>query len=176
MSAGIVVWFTGLPASGKTTLARRVRDIVSPAIVLDSDELRDVLGFATYDAAGRDAFYTALGRLAAMLAHQGFAVLVAATAPRQRHRDAARALAPRFVEVHVATPLAVCEQRDPKGLYRRARTDEASTLPGVGAAYEAPVEPDIVVVPGEESAALTRIAAACERTGPGNDAGPASRA
>lgn len=161
MSAGVVVWFTGLPGSGKTTLATRVREIVPAAILLDSDELRTALGFATYDAAGRDAFYRALGGLAALLAHQGFTVLVAATAPLRRHRDDARAIAPRFVEVAVATPLDICEQRDPKGLYRRARSGEATALPGVGADYEPPLAPELEVVPGGEAAAIERIAAAC---------------
>ena len=138
-----VVWFTGLPASGKTTLAKRVRDQLG-GILLDSDELREVLGANAYDEAGRDDFYRRLGALAATLARQGHLVLVAATAPRRAHRDAARALAPRFVEVYVATPLAECERRDPKGLYAKARTGHAPTLPGVGVPYEAPLAPELI--------------------------------
>ncbi|HVK88157.1 MAG TPA: adenylyl-sulfate kinase, partial [Kofleriaceae bacterium] len=99
MTDGAVVWFTGLPASGKTTLATRVRAaIVDPCVLLDSDEVRDALGATGYSGTERDAFYHALGGLAALLARQGLLVLVAATAPRRAHRDHARARAPRFVE------------------------------------------------------------------------------
>ena len=153
---GAVVWFTGLPASGKTTLAERVRDRLG-GILLDSDALREVLGAASYAPADRDAFYHRLGALAALLARQGHLVLVAATAPRRAHRDAARALTPRFVEVHVTTPLAECERRDPKQLYARARTGQAPELPGVGAAYEPPTAPDITAAGGMDDAAVIAI-------------------
>jgi adenylylsulfate kinase len=141
--SGAVVWLTGLPASGKTTLAKKAREQLG-GILLDSDELRDVLGTGSYDAAGRDDFYRRLGELAALLARQGHLVLVAATAPRRAHRDAARVLAPRFVEVYVATPLDECERRDPKGLYARARAGDAPALPGIGVPYEPPLAPEVV--------------------------------
>ncbi|HEU0035821.1 MAG TPA: adenylyl-sulfate kinase [Kofleriaceae bacterium] len=163
-SPGIVVWFTGLPASGKSTLAARVRDrLPERAILLDSDELRDALATQRYDAADRDAFYATVGKLAALLAHQGHVVLVAATAARRAHRDAARALAPRFVEVHVATPLAECEARDVKGLYARARRGDAPTLPGIGVAFEPPTHPDVTARGGHDDAAVEQIVAACRR-------------
>jgi adenylylsulfate kinase len=155
---GIVVWFTGLPASGKSTLAWRLRDrLRGSPVVLDSDELRDVLGAASYASSDRDAFYGALARLAALLARQGHVVLVAATAARRAYRDAARALAPRFVEVWVRTPLSECEQRDSKGLYARARAGEAPALPGVGVAYEPPESPDVIANGGFDDAALAQL-------------------
>lgn len=149
-----VVWFTGLPASGKTTLAEGVRDRLG-GVLLDSDVLREVL--ETDDYADRDAFYRRLGTLAAMLARQGHLVLVAATAPRRVHRATARALAPRFVEVHVATPRDECERRDPKQLYAAARAGRAPLLPGVGVPYEAPLAPDVVAQGGADPAAVLAI-------------------
>lgn len=165
MSAGVVVWFTGLPASGKTTLAHRVRDRLAPTgcIVLDSDEIRAVLGADSYAATDRDAFYRTLADLAALLARQGHVVLVAATAPRRAYRDHARAQAPAFLEVWVRTPLAACEARDPKGLYRQARAGDAPGLPGVGAAYEPPPSPAVIATDGRDDQAAAEIAAAIAR-------------
>lgn len=158
---GVVVWFTGLPASGKTTLAQRVRARLAEraaCVVLDSDEVRAVLGDDAYGSRDRDAFYRVLAGLAGLLARQGWIVLVPATAPRRAHRELARATAPTFVEVWVRTPLATCEQRDPKGLYARARAGEAPTLPGIGAAYEEPRAPDVIAEGGEDEHAIARIA------------------
>ncbi|HEY5922235.1 MAG TPA: adenylyl-sulfate kinase [Kofleriaceae bacterium] len=156
--AGVVVWFTGLPASGKSTLARRLRDRVDRStVLLDSDELREVLGATSYEQHDRDAFYASLTRLADLLARQGHVVLVAATAARRAYRDAARALAPRFVEVWVQTPLAECEQRDSKGLYARARAGDAPALPGIGIAYEPPESPDVIADGGLDDIALARL-------------------
>jgi adenylylsulfate kinase len=154
---GIVVWFTGLPASGKSTLANRVRERLGDAVVLDSDAMREVLGAGDYTRTDRDAFYRTLGRLADLLARQGHVVLVAATAPRRAYRDAVRALAPGFVEVHVRTALELCEQRDRKGLYARARAGQAPTLPGIGEPYEPPLAPEVVATGGEDDQAVTAI-------------------
>ncbi len=158
--SGLVVWFTGLPASGKSTLANRVRDRVAQhrsCVVLDSDIVRDALGATTYHATDRDAFYRSLGNLAALIAKQGHLVLVAATAPLRTHRQQARALAPRFLEVWVRTPLSACEARDVKGLYTRARRGEAPTLPGVGAPYEPPLAADVTADGGLDDAAADAI-------------------
>jgi adenylylsulfate kinase len=167
---GAVVWFTGLPSSGKTTLARRVQAQLErarcAAVMLDSDELREVLDEHSYAPADRDRFYRALSALAVLLARQGMVALVAATAPRRRDRDRARsalagedgAHATRFVEVWVDTPLAECEARDGKGLYAQARRGDASELPGTGVAYEAPVSPEVVANGGFDEAAVAAIA------------------
>jgi adenylylsulfate kinase len=152
------VWFTGLPASGKSTLARRVRDELAEGVLLDSDKLRDALGMESYAHADRDAFYKLLGRLANMLARDGQIVLVAATAPCRAHRDAARGLAPRFIEVYVRTPLEVCVERDVKRLYARASKGEVPHLPGVGDVYEPPLSPDAIADGGHDEVAAARIA------------------
>ena len=160
---GAVVWFTGLPASGKSTLARRVRDALCEGVILDSDELHAVLGTEAYAHAERDAFYGVLGRLASMLARDGQLVRVAATAPCRAHREAARALAPCFLEVYVRTPLETCAVRDPKGLYARARAGDAPDLPGVGAPYEPPLAPDAIADGGHDDVATETIVALVER-------------
>lgn len=158
--SGVVVWFTGLPASGKSTLAQRVRQSCErrrSCVTLDSDDVREVLGADGYDPADRDGFYRVLARLAVLLARQGHVVLVPATAPRRAHRELARAEAPAFLEVHVETPLDECERRDPKGLYAQARAGAAPTLPGVGAAYEPPEAPDVTARGGLDAHAAATI-------------------
>ena len=157
---GVVVWLTGLPQSGKSTLARRVRDRIAPrrsCVLLDSDDVRAAIGLARYGAGDRDAFYRMLAGLAGLLAREGHVVLVAATAPRRAYRAAARAAAPDYAEVWVRTPLAECEARDQKGLYARARRGDAPDLPGMGAVYEPPEAPDLVADGGHDEAAAAAI-------------------
>jgi len=158
---GSVVWLTGLPASGKTTIARclqaQLRERGLRPALLDSDRLRDILTpEATYEQSERDRFYKALAQLAAMLAEQGVPVIIAATANRRRYRQAARERVTKFCEVFVDCPLEVCRERDPKGLYKNSDEDQDNALPGVGVAYEAPEHPELTVhshrEPAEESA------------------------
>jgi adenylylsulfate kinase len=159
---GAVVFATGLPSSGKSTLARRLverlRAAGRPSVLLDGDEARAALvpppGYAP---AERDAFYATLARLAALLARQGLVVAVAATASRRAHRAEARALAPRFVEVLVDVVPEECARRDPKGLWARARAGGAPDLPGAGPPYERPERPDVVASGGEDEAAVDAI-------------------
>ena len=159
-----IVWFTGLPASGKSTLARRARAHFlrtgRTSVLLDGDELRDILGAHAYAPDDRDRFYRALAALAVLLANQGIVVLVAATAPRRADRERARAriTAPGvFVEVWVKAPLSACESRDPKGLYARARSGEIRELPGVGVAYEPPEAPEVIADGGFDETAVAAI-------------------
>jgi adenylylsulfate kinase len=161
---GVVIWVTGLPASGKSTFAQRAADRLTGlgkcVCRLDSDELRGALfpGLG-YDDASRDAFYEALAQAAALLARQGLCVLVAATAHRTRWRGRARQLAPRFVEVWIDVPAGQCAERDPKGLWRAATTGSAPELPGAGVAYEPPVSPDVIAHGGFDHAALADLSA-----------------
>jgi adenylylsulfate kinase len=161
---GAVVWITGLPGAGKSALAARLTERLRAAgtacAVLDGDDVRAALGRpAGHGGAERDAFYVSLAQLAALLARQGLVVVVAATANRAVYRDRARAIAPRYVEVHVATSLAECERRDPKGLYAAARAGAATGVPGIDAAYEPPAEPDVIATGGEDVAAVDRLLA-----------------
>lgn len=143
------VWLTGLPASGKSTIARALQGMLSSrgvrAVVLESDDVRRLFTPAPrYDPPERDRFYRALADLARFLSAGGVPVLVAATANRRAYRDRARAGIPRFLEVLVECPLAVCRARDPKGIYRRADTGSAPNVPGVSAPYEPPIRPEVV--------------------------------
>jgi adenylyl-sulfate kinase len=154
------IWLTGPPASGKSTVARALSEAlrrrnVFPA-VLESDALRAILTpDATYEPAERDRFYREVADLAGLLVRQGVPVIVDATAPRRAHRDRLREAVRDFLEVLVATPREICERRDPRGLYARARGGHAPHLPGATEAYEAPEKPDVVVsgtAPPEQSA------------------------
>lgn len=154
------VWLTGPPASGKSTIARALRDALLSrgvrAVVLESDALRRLLTpDASYEPEERDRFYASVAALASLLVEQGFPVVVDATAPRRAHRERLRRSVRDFLEVLVATPREICERRDPKGLYARARAGDAPHLPGATEVYEEPESPDLVVsgtAPPEESA------------------------
>ncbi len=159
MSAGAVVWVTGLPAAGKSTFARRLVSRLAerrrPAVLLDGDAVRAALvPQPGHDPASRAAFYETLGNLALALARDGQVAVVAATASRRAFRDRVRAAAPRFVEVFVDVPAEVCAERDPKGLWALARAGGAPELPGAGAPYEPPISPEVVARGGEDEAAL----------------------
>jgi adenylylsulfate kinase len=145
-----VVWLTGPPASGKTALAAALRGRLAQQgvrpVVLESDALRRVLTpEPSYEPEERDRFYQIVADFAALIAEQGFPVIVDATAPRRLYRDRLRGRVPHFLEILVATPLDICELRDPKGLYRRARLGQAPHLPGATEAYEEPEKADLVV-------------------------------
>jgi len=159
---GIVIWFTGLPSSGKSTLAEAVRErlehLTIPACILDGDAVRDALiPRPGYSAEQRDNFYETLARLAGVMAWQGLAVLVPATAHRRFYRERARELAPRFLEVYVKTALEECERRDAKGLFERARKGSLLEVPGVGLPYEEPAQPEVIAEGGRSTAAVDEI-------------------
>ena len=144
------MWLTGLPASGKTTLARTLRRKLAArgveCVVLDSDEVRQVLTpHPTYTPEERDRFYRGLVDLAHLLTDYGVNVIIAATGTWRAYRDAARKQLHPFAEVYVRCPIEVCRRRDPKGLYARADAGEITSLPGVGVPYEEPEDPAVVV-------------------------------
>ncbi|MGW0117205.1 adenylyl-sulfate kinase [Streptomyces sp. NPDC003327] len=149
---GATVWLTGLPSAGKTTLARalaeRLRAQGRPVEVLDGDEVRAHLsaglGFGRED---RHTNVTRIGFVAERLAAHGVTVLAPVIAPYAasraavRERHAGRGTA--FVEVHVATPVEICSERDVKGLYAKQAAGEISGLTGVDDPYEIPAEPEL---------------------------------
>lgn len=145
-----VVWITGLPASGKTTLGRRIMEALhrrgARAALLDSDVARAaVTPKPTYAEEERMLFYRALAWTASVLAAEGVFAVVAATAHDVRLRDAVRGLAPTMLLVFARCPIELCEARDPKGLYRDARTRERGALPGVHVPFDEPLDADVVV-------------------------------
>ena len=134
---GFAVWITGLPASGKSTvaaaLAEELRARGVAVEVLESDALRRVFTpHPRYDEAERDAFYGQIAFIGALFARHGIAVIFDATANLRAYRDRARQQIPRFLEVYVDTPLEVCMRRDPKGIYRDGRRG-AGTAGGIRA-------------------------------------------
>jgi len=144
------VWLTGLPASGKSTVARALAAELGGmgirAAVLESDAVRrEIAPDAGYGEEEREAFYATVAYLARVLVLHGVPVIVDATANRRAYRDRARAAIPRFLEAHVRCPLAVCQARDPKGIYRRGAEGTSRNVPGVSAPYEPPLMPEVVV-------------------------------
>jgi bifunctional enzyme CysN/CysC len=158
--AGATLWFTGLPGAGKSTIATAVEErlIASgrPAFLLDGDNLRHGLnGDLGFDEDARRENVRRTAHVARLLAESGTIALVSLVSPYAQDREAAAALHAaddlHFIEVFVDAPLEVCERRDPKGLYARARAGELQGLTGIGAPYEAPSQPDVVLHSGEQS-------------------------
>jgi adenylylsulfate kinase len=155
VEAGFAVWLTGLPASGKSTVAAALtKELVSRGVnvaVLESDALRKVLTpQPRYDEGERNVFYGALAHVGQLLTEHGVSVIFDATANRRTYRDRARHAIARFLEVFVDCPLDVCISRDPKGIYRRGREGSAFGVPGMDAVYEPPDSPDVTVRGDEE--------------------------
>ena len=163
---GVTVWFTGLSGSGKSTIANAVAaqllDNNRPAYLLDGDNIRHGLnadlGFSPAD---RTENIRRVGEVARLLADAGLVVLVPVISPYRVDRDRVRAIHQAagldFIEVFVDTPLEVCEQRDPKGLYAKARAGELKGMTGIDDPYEAPITPDLWVAPVELNAQVQLV-------------------
>ncbi len=149
---GCVIWFTGLSGSGKSTVAMRAEQMLLErgifAYVLDGDNVRfglnKDLGFSPED---RNENIRRIGEVANLFASAGAVVLTAFISPYRADRDQARALVAegRFIECLVDSPLALCEERDPKGLYKKARAGIIPEFTGVSAPYEEPLKPELKV-------------------------------
>lgn len=158
---GATVWLTGLSGSGKSTVAVELERLLvasgRPAYRLDGDNLRlglnADLGFSAHD---RDENVRRAGQVARLLADAGVVAIVPLISPYRAGRDRARAVhaaaGVAFVEVFVDTPIGLCEQRDPKGLYAKARAGEITGFTGIDDPYEAPVEPELRLVPDDGDA------------------------
>jgi adenylylsulfate kinase len=145
---GFCLWFTGLSGSGKSTIAAVVVDELRRrghrVELLDGDEVRENLSAGLgFSKADRDTNIRRIGWVAALLARNGVVGVTAAISPYRAARDEVRGRIEHFVEVFVDTPIEVCEERDVKGLYSRARTGEIPEFTGVSDPYEPPVSPDI---------------------------------
>jgi bifunctional enzyme CysN/CysC len=148
--AGKVIWFTGLSGAGKTTLANALEKALyaqgKHSYILDGDNIRHGLnkdlGFTDAD---RVENIRRVAEVARLMMDAGLIVLTAFISPFRAEREMARQLigAQRFVEVHVDTPLHVCEQRDPKGLYQKARSGQIAHMTGIDSPYEAPERPQV---------------------------------
>nr|MBI3611982.1 adenylyl-sulfate kinase [Nitrospirota bacterium] len=157
------LWLTGLPASGKSSIAAALKSKLEAlglrVEVLESDGLREILTpDPTYSREERDLFYRALAVMGSRLVAQGVTVLFDATANRRAYRDFARTLIPNFLEVSVECPLETCMERDRKGTYRKGQAGESATVPGLQDPYEPPLDAalriDTTVTSPEEAADL----------------------
>ena len=154
---GMTVWFTGLSGSGKSTVAMALeQQLVGtgiPAYLLDGDNLRHGLnGDLGFDAASRNENVRRAGEVAVLFADAGVVAIVPLISPyradRDRVRDRHAELGLQFVEVFVDTPIELCEERDVKGLYAKARAGEIKGFTGVDDPYEAPSAPELRLDPG----------------------------
>jgi len=154
--SGATIWLTGLSGSGKSTLANavaaRLLELGRAGYVLDGDNVRHGLNADLgFSAADRAENVRRVGEVARLMADAGLVALVPVISPYRADRDRVRAAHDAaglgFVEVFVDTPLALCEQRDPKGLYAKARAGEITGFTGIDDPYEAPSAPDLVLRP-----------------------------
>lgn len=155
---GVTIWFTGLSASGKSTLAREVERLLYHqnhlVYVLDGDNIRHGLnknlGFSPAD---REENIRRIGEVAKLFSDAGVIVLTAFISPYKADRDKVRALLNpgEFIEVHLDCPIDVCERRDPKGLFKKARAGEIKDFTGISTPYEAPDHPEIYLNTAQQS-------------------------
>jgi adenylylsulfate kinase len=157
---GATLWFTGLPASGKSTISAMLEEVLVnrriPAFRLDGDNIRHGLnknlGFSAEDRAEN---IRRIGEVARLFAEAGSVALTAFISPYRADRDRSRAIHTQaglgFFEVFVDAPLSVCEQRDPKGMYKKARAGQLKGFTGVDDPYESPPKPELVLKTHEQS-------------------------
>lgn len=157
MSAGVVAWFTGLSGSGKSTICRVVQDELllcgrDRVEILDGDDLRkNITRGLGYSKADRDENVHRIGYVAHLLSRNGVIVLVAAISPYRDTREEVYAILGNVIEVYVSAPLTICECRDPKGLYAKARSGELWSFTGIDDPYEPPLSPTVECRTDEES-------------------------
>src|SRR5438876_2210600 len=149
---GVTIWFTGLSGSGKSTIAFTLEHALAQrghlAYVLDGDNIRHGLNKNLgFSAADREENIRRIGEVAKLFADCGIVTMTSFISPYRKDRDTVRALHEEgklpFIEVHVATPIETCEQRDPKGLYKKARAGELKNFTGIDDPYEAPDHPEL---------------------------------
>jgi adenylylsulfate kinase len=155
-----VLWFTGLSGSGKSTLANAVDkqlfDLGIRSYVLDGDNIRHGLNsdlcFSNED---RIENIRRIGEVSKLFVDSGLFVLTAFISPFLEDRNRVRRLFPEgeFIEIFIDCPLSICERRDPKGLYRKARKGEIQDFTGIDSPYESPINPDLTIHTGEETLA-----------------------
>lgn len=167
---GFVLWLTGLSGAGKTTIAHcleaQLRSHDRLIEVLDGDVIRTQLcqglGFSRVD---RETNIRRIGFVANLLSRNGVGVIVSAISPYRELREELRQTIPNFIEVYVNAPLEICEARDVKGLYAKARAGEIKAFTGIDSPYEAPTNPDVMCYTAEETLndSVSKIVSALER-------------
>src|SRR5947209_10816135 len=151
---GCTIWFTGLSGSGKSTIAYTLEHALVQrghlAYVLDGDNIRHGLNKNLgFSAADREENIRRLGEVAKLFADAGVITMTSFISPYRKDRDLVREMHVKgglpFIEIHMAAPIETCEQRDPKGLYKKARAGELKGFTGVDDPYEAPLKPELVI-------------------------------
>ncbi|HET9136096.1 MAG TPA: adenylyl-sulfate kinase [Candidatus Kapabacteria bacterium] len=155
-TSGITIWLTGLSSAGKTTIARALeKELVAAGNrveVLDGDEIRTILGNTLgFSKDDRNENIRRIAHIASLLTKHGVTTIVSAISPYRAARNEAREKIGRFIEVYVNAPIEICESRDVKGLYKKARSGEIAQFTGIDDPYESPLSPEVECLTGQES-------------------------
>ena len=142
-----VLWMTGLPCSGKTTIARKLQESIPNLAILDGDELREWLSPKDFSKEGRDEHNRKVAHLAKLLWKHNVPVSVSLISPYEENRKLAREIigSDNFIETYVKCALDVCEERDVKGMYKKARNNEIKSFTGIDDPYDVPKNPELVI-------------------------------
>jgi len=142
-----VLWMTGLPCSGKTTLARKLAEKVNNLAILDGDEIREWLSSKDFSRKGINEHNSKVANLAKLLSNHNVPVLVSLISPFNENREDARKIIGdnRFIETYIKCSLSICEERDVKGMYKKARQNQIKDFVGVNTDYEIPDKPDLIL-------------------------------
>ena len=142
-----VLWMTGLPCSGKTTLARKLAEKVNNLAILDGDEIREWLSSKDFSRKGINEHNSKVANLAKLLSNHNVPVLVSLISPFNENREDARKIIGdnRFIETYIKCSLSICEERDVKGMYKKARQNQIKDFVGVNTDYEIPDNPDLIL-------------------------------
>ena len=138
---------TGLPCSGKTTIAKKLQELIPNLVVLDGDELREWLSPKDFSRKGRNEHNRKVAHLARLFLKHNVPVVVSLISPFSKNREFARKIIgdSMFIETYIKCSLSLCEKRDDKGLYKKARLDKIKNFTGVNDDYEIPDNPDLIV-------------------------------
>jgi len=149
LSDGFVIWLTGFSGSGKSTISVELhqyfQQLGRKCEHLDGDNIRDIFPSTGFSKEARNDHIRRIGFIASLLEKHGVIVIASFVSPYADSRNFARNLCKNFIEIHVSTPLEICEQRDVKGLYRKARTGEIQLFTGISDPYEVPENPEITI-------------------------------
>ena len=144
-----VIWLTGFSGSGKTTIAnelcRKLKHKDVKCIILDGDEIRNAFKNTGFDRESRVQHNVNVGYMASLLEKQGYIVIVSLVSPYREARDKCRQIVSTFMEVHISTSLDICEHRDVKGLYKKARVGEIKQFTGIDDPYEEPLNAEVTI-------------------------------
>ncbi|MBA0907888.1 MAG: adenylyl-sulfate kinase [Nitrosarchaeum sp.] len=143
-----ILWMTGLPCSGKTTIVKELQKHITNLAMLDGDELREWFSPKDFSKAGRDEHNKRVAHLAKLLLKHGVSSAVSLVSPYKENRDNAREIidsGEQFVECYIKCSIEKCEQRDVKGMYAKARRGEIKGFTGIDDPYEFPLDPDLFI-------------------------------